>query len=169
MTGMAPGGLVIGGFVMMKTNNRWTVRFVWRRILGGGMAIPLPGKMGFNVSGFAWMVAAGPIASIFSALIFWIAFLKFGSGTWDWIGSCFWAAAIGLLSLIPMSSGLNKSDAARLWMLFTRPAEARGWMAAVAVQAESAKGVLPRNWDPALVEQMLSVPQPGAGSTVHQI
>jgi hypothetical protein len=100
-------------------------------------------------------VAAGPIASVLSVLVCWLAFLKYGSGDWDWIGSSCWASAVGLLSLIPMSSGMNKSDAARLWMLWTKPGESRAWMATVAVQAESAAGVLPREWDSALMDQML--------------
>ena len=162
MAGMAPGGLVVGGFVMMKSGNHWTFRFDYRRILGGGMAVPQPVKRKFHISGFAWMVAAGPIASILSTLVCWIAFLKYGSGTWDWIGSSFWASAMGLFSLIPLSSGLHKSDAARLWMLLKRRDQAQAWMAAVAIQTENGNGVRPREWDSALVEQMLSaVESPG--------
>ena len=163
MVGMAPGGLVVGGYVLMKSGDHWTFRFDARRIFGGGLAIPQPAKGEFRVAPFAWMVAAGPIASIISTLICWIAFLKYGSGAWDWIGSFFWASAAGLTSLIPMSAGLNKSDAARLWMLLRRPDETRAWTAAVAIQAENSNGVLPRYWDSALVDQMLAAPQPGSG------
>jgi hypothetical protein len=163
IAGMAPGGLVVGGFVLMKSGDHWTFRFDARRIFGGGLAIPQPAKGDFRVAPFAWMVAAGPIASIISTLICWIAFLKYGSGTGDWIGSCFWASVVGLTSLIPMSAGLNKSDAARLWMLIRQHGETRAWMAAVAIQAENLNGVLPRDWDSALVDQMLAVAQPGSG------
>ena len=161
--GMPPGGLVVGGFVMMKSGDHWTFRFDWRSLLGGGLAVPLPEKGKFNVAGFAWMVAAGPIASVLSVLACWLAFLKYGSGDWDWIGSFFWASAVGLLSVIPMSSGMNKSDASRLWMLWTKPDQSRAWMATVAVQAESAAGIRPREWDSALMEQMLQTVPDGAG------
>ena len=167
--GMPPGGLVVGGFVMLKSGDHWTFRFDRRRLLGGGLAVPLPEKGKFNVAGFAWMVAAGPIASVLSVLVCWLAFLKYGSGDWDWIGSFFWASAVGLLSLIPMSSGMNKSDAARLWMLWTKPEQSRAWMAAVAVQAESTAGVRPRERDSALVEQMLQMPPDGAEGIFRHI
>jgi hypothetical protein len=167
--GMPPGGLVIGGFVMLKSGDHWTFRFNWRRLLGGGMALPLPEKGKFNVAGFAWMVAAGPIASVVSVLVCWLAFVKYGSGMWDWIGSFFWASAVGLLSLIPMSAGMNKSDAARLWMLWTKPEESRAWMATVAVQAESTAGVRPREWDSTLVEQMLQTVPDGAEGIFRHI
>jgi hypothetical protein len=163
MAGMAPGGLVVGGFVMMKSGNHWIFRFDYRRILGGGMAVPQPVKGKFQVAGFAWMVAAGPIASILSTLVCWITFLKYGSGTWDWIGSLFWASAMGLFSLIPISFGLHKSDAARLWLLLKRRDQAEAWMAAIAIQAENANGVRPREWDSAMVEQMLSIDETRSG------
>ena len=164
VTGMAPGGIIIGGFIAMKSGSRWKVRFDPRRIFGGGLAIPLPSKDRFHVMGFAWMVAAGPIASVLSTLACWLAFREFGSGTWDWIGSAFWAAAVGLTSAIPMSAGIHKSDATRIWTLLTKPDQARSWMAAVAVQAENMNGVRPRDWDRDLVEQMLS---PGATGTAQ--
>ena len=162
MTCMASGGIVVGGFVAMKSGDHWTVRFDPRRIFGSGMAIPLPGKDGFEAGRFAWMVAAGPIASIATTYVCWLAFRRFGDGAGGWIGSSVWASAIGLASLIPMSSGIHKSDAARLWILLTRPDQSRSWMAAVTVQAENARGVRPRDWDAALVEQMLAAP--GSGS-----
>lgn len=159
MAGMAPGGLIVGGFVMMKSGDRWTIRFDYRRIFGGGVATPNPVRDESGVAPFAWMVAAGPLASIVSTFVCWIAFQKYGSGTWDWLGSLFWASALGLLSLIPMSAGINKSDGARLWMLMTQPEQSRAWMAAVAVQAENANGIRPRDWDAALVEQMSAASQ----------
>jgi hypothetical protein len=163
MAGMAPGGLIVGGFVILKSGDRWTFHFDYRRILSGGVAVPQPVKGKFGIAPFATMVAAGPIASILSTLVCWLAFLKYGSGTSDWIGSFFWASAVGLLSLIPMSSGIHKSDTAVLWMLWTQPDQARAWMASIAVQTESAKGIRPREWDPEMVEQMLAVSPSGSG------
>ena len=166
--GMPPGGLVVGGFVLMKSGDHWTFRFDKRRLLGGGLAVPLPVKGKFDLAGFTWMVAAGPIASVLSVLVCWLAFVKYGSGDWEWIGSFFWASAVGLLSLIPMSSGMNKSDAARLWMLWTKPEQSRAWMATVAVQAENFAGIRPRDWDSGLVEQMLqAVPEGPEGISRH--
>jgi len=80
LTGMPPGGLIVGGFVLMKSGDRWTFRFDWKRMFGGGMAIPLPSKGDFRVDAFAWMVAAGPIASLLTTLVCWLAFVKYGTG-----------------------------------------------------------------------------------------
>ncbi len=165
--GLPPGGLIVGGFVLMKYGDRWRLRFDRRRIFGGGVALPAGGD--FRVDAFAWMVAAGPAASILCTFACWVAFRKHGSGDWDWIGTCFWASAIGLLSAIPMSAGIHKSDAARLWMLCTRPEQARAWMAAVAVQAENNRGVRPREWNAALVTQMLAADQPTGGQVFPQL
>ena len=155
MAGMAPGLLSIGGFVLTKSGDHWNFRFDRRQIFGG-MAGLLPDRGDFRVAAFAWMVATGPIASVLLALACWTAYVRFGSGTWDWIGSACWASMVGLLSLIPMSSGLHKSDAARLWMLLKHPGAARAWMAAASVGTDNAKGVRPREWDPEMVEQMLA-------------
>ncbi len=154
MNGMAPGYLAVGGFVMTKSGDHWNYRFEPRLILGG-MAGLLPDKGDLRVEAFAWMVAGGPIASILFAIACWIAFVKFDSGT-DWLGSACWASLIGLLSLIPMSSGVHQSDAARLWMLFKRPAQARVWMTTGAVGTENVKGIRPREWDSAMVARMLA-------------
>ena len=154
MVGMAPGGLAIGGFVMMKSDRGWTFRFD-RRFLAGGMAMPVPARGELRIPAFALMVAGGPVASILSTLVCGYLFLEYGSGAWDWVGSFLWASAPGLLSLIPASAGLNKSDGARLWMLLRRPEDAGVWMASVAVSAENIQGVRPREWDPVLVDRML--------------
>lgn len=158
LTGMPPGGIMVGGFVLMRSGDRWNFRFDRRRIFGGGMAVPLTARDDFRVGAFAWMVAAGPVASLITTVACWLAYQKYGSGTWDWIGSFFWASAIGLLSIIPMSAGLHKSDAARLWELWTKPERAKGWMALVAIQSESMRGVRPRDWDATLTAQMLASP-----------
>ncbi len=169
LTGMPPGGLIVGGFVLMKSGDRWNFRFDRQRIFSGGMAIPLPSKHSFRIDAFAWMTAAGPIASILTTLACWLAFMKYGTGTWDWIGSFFWASCVGLFSLIPFSAGLQKSDAARVLMLLKDPQSARAWMAAVAVQAENARGLLPHEWDALLVEQMLAASQKGGESVFREL
>jgi hypothetical protein len=79
-----------------------------------------------------------------------------------WPGSLFWAALITLISLFPMSSGVNKSDGGRLWLLLRHPEQSRSWIALLALQTEEAKGVLPRDWDSELVEQALK-PDPSWG------
>jgi hypothetical protein len=162
LRGMDPGGLIIGGFRLMRSGDRWTLRVEWKQFIIGGLAMPMSTK-DTSVADFVWMVAAGPVASILCTLVLWIAFLHYGSGAWDWIGSFFWGSLLGIFSLIPMSVGAHKSDTARIWMLLKHPSQAMAWMAAVAIQAENIKGVRPRDWDADMFARMMSTPQPGGG------
>jgi MFS family permease len=64
------------------------------------------------------MVAGGPFASILFTILWGLVCVQYGSSGWNWNGTLFWTSLfIGLCSLIPFSSGLSKSDAARLWQL----------------------------------------------------
>ncbi len=162
LRGMDPGGLIIGGFRLMRSGDSWTLRVEWKQFILGGMAMPMSTK-DTSVADFVWMVAAGPIASILCTLALWIAFLHYGNGAWDWIGSFFWGSLLGIFSLIPMSVGAHKSDAARIWMLLKHPDQAMAWMAAVAIQAENIRGIRPRDWDSDMFASMMSMPQPGSG------
>jgi hypothetical protein len=142
--------------MFIKSGDRWRYRFNPRMIFSGGLARPLPRKGEFRPSRYAWMVAGGPLASLLLTTVCGVAFLKWDNGPMDWIGSLFWGSAITLASLIPYSAGVNKSDGARLWLLIMRPELSRAWMAVVLLQSQEAEGVLPRDWDADLVEQMLS-------------
>ncbi len=91
--GMDPGGLIIGGFRLMRSGDRWTLRVEWKQFIIGGMAMPMSTK-DTSVADFVWMVAARPDRkhSVHAGAL-WIAFLHYGSGAWDWIGSFFWGSS----------------------------------------------------------------------------
>jgi hypothetical protein len=129
--------------------------FDWTRVVTDGIALPVPPTREFRRTVFLWLIAGGPVVSVAVTLAWWLIFLEHGSGVRNWMGTFFWTSAVGLLSLIPMSSGLNKSDAARILMFLTKPDQARAWIAAVAVQAENLRGVRPREWSNQLVEEMM--------------
>jgi hypothetical protein len=151
LVGMAPGGLMIGGLTFMKSGDRWTFRFQWEGLFGG-LAKPLPVNGEFRPSRYAWMVAGGPLASLLSTLVFW---LTYGGG--EWTGCLlFWSGFFTVISLLPFSAGVNRTDGARLWLLIRHPERSRAWMAVVMVQAQDANGVRPRDWDADLVRQMLA-------------
>src|SRR5215469_7757521 len=63
LVGMEPGGIVIGGLMILRSGDRWVTRFVWRRILSGGLAKPLPKRGEYTSARYLWMVAGGPIAT----------------------------------------------------------------------------------------------------------
>jgi hypothetical protein len=153
LAGLPPGGIRVGCFTLIRSGDRWIFRFNPAGF-ASGMAIPLPGEGETRISSLVWMVAGGPIVSVVSMAVCWVAWIRFGDGTWDWIGSCWWAALACLTCLIPMSYGVVKSDISRLWMFWRTPGEAKTWIALVAVSAENLRGVRPRDWTRSLVEEI---------------
>jgi hypothetical protein len=139
------------------------IRFDYRRIFGGGLSKVLPPKDDFRPTAFAWMVAGGPIASLLLTVACGLAAFQYGNGLWEWIGSLVWVGLLTtIVSLIPASSALNKSDGARLLVLMRHPEQSRAWMALCALQTEETHGAVPREWDAELVRQMLMI-DPSAG------
>jgi hypothetical protein len=156
IVGMRPGAIVIGGIAVFKSGRRWLIRFNYRRMFSGGLAKVLPQKGDFRPAPFGWMIAGGPFASLIFTVVCGLVEFRYGRGTWGWTDTLFWIAMLTTVGpLVPVSSGLNKSDGARLWILMRRPGRARPWMALLALQTEETRGVLPRNWDSELVRQML--------------
>jgi hypothetical protein len=152
LVGMDPGGIAVAGILLFKSGDNWVVRFNPRFLLGG-FAKPLPAKGEFHPAPYAWMIAGGPMASIvLSAVCAWAAFHASPAAA-EWIGSLFWAALITVLSLIPGTSGILKSDGSLLLQLAGDPERSGAWIALLRIQTEEANGVLPRDWDAALVEQ----------------
>ncbi|MGJ5817007.1 hypothetical protein [Paludibaculum fermentans] len=158
LVGVEFGGISVGGFVLMKSGTRWTCRFELSHIFGGFFR-PLSGKVGFDRSQWAWMVAAGPLASVALAVSSGWLCAQYGSGRWSWLGTLFWISLfLSSVALLPSSSGINRSDGARLWQLFRHPQPARSWIALLAIQTEDTAGILPRSWSRALLEEMLRMP-----------
>jgi hypothetical protein len=154
IVGMKPGGLVVGGFSIVKSGRHHSVRFDYRRILGGGMAMFLTTKNQFGPNQFAWSVAGGPLASFALMVGCGAVSVLHSDYTGGWTNILFWMALLSLSSLIPASSGISKSDGARLWELLRHPDRAQSWIALVAMNSEDKRGVRPRGWDPELVERV---------------
>jgi hypothetical protein len=160
LVGLDTGGIAIGGFVFLRSGRNWTFRFD-RRCWAGGFFKPLTNTAAFRPGRFAWMVAGGPLASLALTVVCFLLYLRSGNGTWYTTGSLFWVALfILIISAVPFSSGLNRSDGARLWLLLQHPERARSWMALLALQTEEAKGLRPHEWDPELFRQAVSFDAP---------
>ena len=152
--GMRPGAIMIGGVAIFKSGAHWGIRFDYRCMFSGGGAKPLPQKGDLRPTSFGWAIAGGPIASLMFTVVCGLVALRYGDGLWGWIATLFWTALfITVLPLVLFSRGT--SDGARLWKLMRRPDQTRPWIALWALQGEETCGVLPRNWDPELVRQML--------------
>jgi len=168
LVGMDPGGISVGGFRFFKSGERWVFRFDGRLLISG-FAKPLLAKGDFRRAPQAWMVAGGPIASLLFLGVCTLATFQLGGGTWDWIGSLFWGATLGLTSLIPYSGGGLKSDASLLWQLLRHPEASHRWIALLALQTEETKGALPRDWDPELMKEVLNVEESQPHYTFAQL
>ncbi len=157
MVGLEAGGISVGAFVFTKSGKNWVFRFDWR-MWTCGFFKPLTGTVDFHPCRYAWFVAGGPLASIGLTVLCGLICVQYGSGAWDWIGCLFWTSLfIVIISGIPFSAGLNKSDGARLWQIIRHPERTRSWMALLALQTEEANGLRPHEWNPRLLEQILTI------------
>ena len=157
IVGFEMGAFSVGAFVFTKSGKNWVFRFDRRKWVGG-FYTPLNGITRFNTTRCAWMVGGGPLASILLAVLCGEIFARCGSGYWAWIGTLCWTSLfILIIAAVPFSAGLNKSDSARLWQLIRHPQRARSWMALLAIQAQDAGGLRPREWNLQQFEEMLLV------------
>lgn len=156
LVGLDAGGISVGPFVFAKSGKNWRFRFDWRTCIVGGFFTPLT-TVDVPPLRYAWLVAGGPLASIALTVLFGLICARYGNGAWNWIGCLFWTSLFSvIISGIPFSVGLNKSDGARLWQLIRYPERARSWMALLAIQTENVKGLRPHEWNRQLFEQILT-------------
>jgi hypothetical protein len=146
LVGMRPGGIMIGGFWLFKSGRNWVFRFHPRYILAGGLARSLPKKGEFRITPFAFTAAGGPFSNLLCAAGAAIWIHKFGGS--PFVGTFFFMSGLlGVFSLWPIASGVNRSDGARLLLFLRRPSEAGAWIALVQILADEANGALPKDWD----------------------
>jgi hypothetical protein len=166
MVGLDAGGISVGPLSLIKSGRNWAFRFERRNWMGGFFK-PLLRTADLDAAPYGWMIAGGPLASLILTVTCAVIGVRFGNGTWDWIGSLFWMSLFTLLiSALPFSSGLNKSDGARLWQLIRYPERTRAWSGLIAIQTEDASGLRPRDWDSEIFEHLLAV-EPTAGEYVN--
>jgi hypothetical protein len=158
LVGVEMGAISVGPIIWHKSGGHWVFRWDWRRWGGGGFFKPLTGEIGLDPKPFAWSVAGGPIASLLVIACSTALWVRYGDGSWSWIGTLFWASLLTLaLSILPFSLAVNKTDGARLWQFARHPEQARQVMALIGVQSEEAKGLRPREWNPVLFDAMMQI------------
>ncbi len=156
LVGVDAGAISFGAFVFARQGKHWSLHFDRRRWLGGFFK-PLAAAAGFKPSRCAWMVAGGPLASVALTVLCGRLYLRFGNGAWVWVGSLFWTSlSLAVISAIPFSSGLNKSDGARIWQLVRHPARTRSWIALLEIQTQEANGLRPCDWDSKSFNEVLT-------------
>src|ERR1700733_5014260 len=93
LVGMKAGGIVVGGLMLLRSGDRWRFRFDYRLLLSGG-----------------------PLATILLAGVSGVFLWRSGSAA-GWLSSLWWINVILFGGTLLPSTGANKSDGARLWML----------------------------------------------------
>ena len=76
--------------------------------MGGGCAGANDPQGSGTARSFSWMVAGGPFASLVMTCVMGLVFLRFGTGDWDWIGSCSGLPQSTCFLWYPISSGIGK-------------------------------------------------------------
>ena len=141
LVGMDAGGISVGSFVFAKSGSHWVFRFDRRRWIGGFFKPLTADTVDFRPSRFAWMVAGGPFARIVLTVLCGWYYVNNGSGYWNDLGTLFWVSLFTLIiSGIPISAGVNKSDGAQLWQLIRHPEHTRAWVALLQIQTEEVRG-----------------------------
>ena len=113
------------------------------------------------------MTAAGPIASLLSALLAFVLVRAMNEGGWsDWLLLyAINSAGLGVLSLMPMRR-FYLSDGARIWEIFRSPEKTERRVAMLTIlEAATNAGTRPREWDTALLAKALALTD-GSGSDV---
>ena len=157
LAGLDVGGICIGGFMFVRSGDRWVFRFSLRWLLNmGGFVVPLPESGEFPRSRFALFVAAGPVASILLAAISRILMIREADQAGDWIATLWWASVLLIVvSVTPFSIQGMRSDGMVLWRLFRKPESMRTMMNFLALRTADVNGVRPRDWDPASLRAAL--------------
>lgn len=167
--------LVVGPLKITRQNGR----LVWERnriiSMAGGLASMLP-RPGQNIKrGMLLLTVGGPLASVVLAA----ACLGLGrhEGIKAWMASVLpaplayglvlfamlmgiFSAVIGLVTLVPNRAGGFYSDGARLLNLLRGGQQTEAEMLFLNLFTSSAAGLRPRNYDPVILDKMLSLQAP---------
>jgi Peptidase family M50 len=153
LMGLHIGGIAIGPFLLARSGRHWVWEFQRHRL--GGYFKPLSSQAPIRRFQYVVMILGGPVSNLALAVVAGVWFARYGSGMWQWRGTLFWTSLfLGLLSSVPFSSGLLKSDGARLLQLFLHPEEAQVFSALIEIQTLEVQGVRPREWSAQLLDQL---------------
>jgi hypothetical protein len=148
-----------GGLSMAKSRGRW--RF---QLNPAGLFVcafnPIPESVSSPPSRVGWSIVSGPLASLLLSILCGLCWLKFGGGAYDWISTLFWGAAFPLTSL---------QDGFVLWQYLRHPHRASYLQAVSLIRAQDARGVLPRDWDPELMDMVNNPADSSSGATINEM
>ncbi|MCZ8354370.1 MAG: hypothetical protein O9340_06535 [Cyclobacteriaceae bacterium] len=143
---------VVGPFMWEKTNDKWSFKWNTNVNTSGGLVLCMPTETNGLQKRFAWFAAGGPLASLFTFLLFALCFYLFQGRELSYAaqvlqGSLFVLAALSaflfLITAIPFHMGGFSSDGARFIRLMRGGDHAAFEVSLLKVIATSGSGETP--------------------------
>ena len=173
LAGMRPILLVVGPLKLTASNNGWKIELNTNMALAGGLAACMPLKTENLKNNFLLMIAGGPFTSLLGGLLGFVAYkILPDSSYWNFFSLLFGvtAAAIFLVTMIPAKTSGFMTDGAQLLSLLRGGLDVEQRTLFVVLQAESMKGVRPRDYSPEIIQRLLSIKSnPMMDASVHLI
>ncbi|MEZ4592011.1 MAG: hypothetical protein R3D55_12850 [Chloroflexota bacterium] len=161
--------LVVGPLRLTRNDHGWHLGWNGSLSMAGGLAGSLPTPTSNLRRGLLLMIAGGPLTSLLlggaaltvtlamepvvkTAVVLHLLLLAFGATS----------LFIGLVTLLPLTTGGFKSDGKRLLELLRRHPEAVQTNLVVLVSAAAMAGQRPRDWNPAHLAELAALQAPSA-------
>lgn len=165
LAALAAGGrfsFVAVGPILAARTPAGRIRIGWNRSLHlmGGAALVLPTRTENIRTRFAWVLACGPLASLFLALgadmiLRFSAPAQMARIELQWLRLI--SGCLCVATLLPLPNGPWISDGQRLARVLSSGPHGRRELALVTLAALEAQGVPPKSWDPSLLADGLKV------------
>ncbi len=160
LAGMRPFLLITGPLKITATQRGLQVGLNTNLALAGGLAACMPASTDNLRKNLLVMTAGGPAASLLGAILGLSVFgLNQDSTFWSFVSLVFGATSLGIciVTLFPTTTSGFMTDGAQILSLLRGGAEVEQRALLVILQAESMKGVRPRDYSPELIERLRAI------------
>jgi hypothetical protein len=160
LAGMRPFLLITGPLKLIATQNGWQVSLNTNISLAGGLAACMPVRTDTLRRDLLWLVAGGPITSLFGSILGFLLYALVPDGSpWSFFGLLFGATAgtIFLVTLVPAKTSGFMTDGAQILSLIRGGREVEQRALLLVLQAESLKGVRPRDYPTEILQRLQSL------------
>lgn len=160
LAGMRPFLLITGPLKIMATNRGLQVGLNTNLSLAGGLAACMPVGTHHLRRRLLLMAAGGPLASLFSGILMLLASRLLVEMThWHLAFMVFgWTSlAIFVVTMIPTKTSGFMTDGAQILSLWRGGEDVQQRALITIIQAESMRGVRPRDYSPEILEHLLAV------------
>lgn len=160
LAGMQPFLLITGPLKLMATNSGWQVGLNRSVGLAGGLAACMPRTTENLRRQLFFLVAGGPLTSLVGGVLGLLVFRLLPSDSaWGLAALVFGftSLVIFLVTILPARTSGFQTDGAQILSLLRGGAEVEQRALLLVLQAESIKGVRPRDYPPEILQRLASV------------